>query len=180
MGGPVSTSLTVIGDGAPALIGALEHLPNVRIAEFGEVDDDYADRWIARTQAPYVVHDHDPLRHVASAWVEFFDDLATLDTLDLEVDRVLAKLGSDSTSMPDYYVILDPESLAPTWKHWWLGVLPEAAPTRVIPWSNQSGSFVRMLRRLPTGRPWPEPRTWLRGVARAVPDRVGTGGTSAS
>ena len=74
--------------------------------------------------------------------------------------------------MPDYYIVAEPESLSPTWKHWWLGVLPKAAPTRVIPWGAGSTPLAGVLRQLPTGRPWPTPEPWLRGVAWAVPDRV--------
>jgi hypothetical protein len=173
MAGPNSTTLVLVGEEAPTMIDALGHFANVRAATLTDATDDEVQRWISRTYAPYIVHDHDPLSHVASAWVEFFDDMTTLGTLDLEVDRALAALGSGTMSMPDYYVILDVEKLAPTWKHWWLGVLADAAPTRVILGSEPTFSLTRTLRRLPTGRLWPEPVSWLHRVARAVPDRIG-------
>ncbi|HAM26204.1 MAG TPA: hypothetical protein DCP11_05710 [Microbacteriaceae bacterium] len=173
MASPNSTTLVLVGEEAPTLIGALGRFANVRAATLADATDDEVQQWISQTHAPYVVHDHDPLGHVASAWVEFFDDLATLGTLDLEVDRALDSLDRGTMSMPDYYVILDTETLAPTWKHWWLGVLAEAAPTRIILGSEPTFSLARTLRRLPTGRSWPEPVSWLHRVARAVPDRVG-------
>ncbi len=33
--------------------------------------------------------------------------------------------------LPDYYLVLDPESWAPTRRHWYLGVLARSA--RVVP-----------------------------------------------
>ena len=38
---------------------------------------------------PYVVHDADPLEHVAAAWVELYEERATLGTLELEVETLL-------------------------------------------------------------------------------------------
>jgi hypothetical protein len=173
MGSPSSTTLVVVGDEVDAALRTLDGLANVRAAPLREVDDTDAARWQSSSQTPYLVHDRDPLEHVAAAWVEFFDDLATLGSLELEIERVLIALGQDAISLPDYYVVLAPEALTPTWKHWWLGVMPQASPTRVIPWSDSEASLARLLRRLPTGRPWPEPAPWLRGLTHAVPDRVG-------
>ncbi|MCU1557630.1 MAG: hypothetical protein JWN09_1625 [Microbacteriaceae bacterium] len=173
MASPNSTTLVLVGEEAPTIIDALGRFANVRAASLPDATDDEVQQWISQARSPYVVHDRDPLNHVASAWVEFFDDLTTLGTLDLEVDRAIASLGRGTTSLPDYYVILDAETLAPTWKHWWLGVLAEAAPTRIILGGDPTFSLARTLRRLPTGRSWPEPVAWLHRVARAVPDRVG-------
>jgi hypothetical protein len=168
-----STTLVVVGDEADAALTTLDSLANVRAAHLRAAPDADAARFTRSGGTPYLVHDRDPLEHVAAAWVEFFDDLATLGSLELEIDRVLMALGDDTLSMPDYYVVLAPESLPTTWKHWWLGVMPQASPSRVIPWSDSDESLARLLRRLPTGRPWPKPEPWLRGLTHAVPDRVG-------
>jgi len=173
MASPSSTTLVVIGDEADAALTTLDGLSNVRAARLRSVPDSDAARATLVGGTPYLVHDRDPLEHVAAAWVEFFDDQATLGSLELEIERVLVALGREAVALPDYYVVLAPESLAPTWKHWWLGVMPEASPTRVIPWSDSDASLVRLLRRLPTGRPWPAPEKWLRGLTHTVPDRVG-------
>lgn len=175
MASPSSTTLVVIGEEADAALTTLNGLTNVRAAHLRAVPDSDAARVISSGGTPYLLHDRDPLEHVAAAWVEFFDDQATLGGLELEIERVLVALGSDGIVLPDYYVVLAPESLAPTWKHWWLGVLPQASPTRVIPWSESDASLVRLLRRLPTGRPWPAPEEWLRGLTHTVPDQVGLG-----
>ncbi|RFA10159.1 hypothetical protein B7R54_13765 [Subtercola boreus] len=176
MGSPRSTTLVLVGQGSDRALGALGQLANVRASSFpdeSDISNEQVDRWVSQSDTPYVVHDRDPLGHVASAWVEFFDDQATLGTLDLEVDRAVAGLAAGELSLPDYYIIIQPETLAPTWKHWWLGVLPKAAPTRVIPWNEGQTPLSRVLRQLPVGRAWPNPDPWLREVARSVPDRIG-------
>jgi hypothetical protein len=177
MAGSRSTTIVLVGSDAPAAadaLVALGRLANVRAAALARSSEEEASRWLAQSYAPYVAHDRDPLVHVASAWVEFFDDLTTFDTLDLEVSRALDAFERGRLTMPDYYIVMEPEALPPTWKHWWLGVLPQAAPTRVIPWSEDGPvSLARVLRTLPTSRQWPQPGPWLHGVAHSVPDRIG-------
>ena len=178
MEAPASTTLVVVGDEATSAIHALEGYANVRATTFDEASDDDVARWSAAAGTPYLVHDRDPLGHVAAAWVEFFDDQSTFGVLELEIDRAVEAIERHAISVPDYYVVLQPESLPVTWKHWWLGVLATESPTRVIPWPQADDSLVRLLRRLPTGRAWPDMESWLPRVVGAVPDRVGLPGTS--
>jgi hypothetical protein len=179
MEAPASTTLVVVGDEATSAIHALEGFANVRAATFdGASSDDEVARWSAAAIAPYVVHDRDPLGHVAAAWVEFFDDQSTFGVLELEIERALEAAERHAISVPDYYVVLHPEDLPTTWKHWWLGVLASASPTRVIPWPAADDSLARLLRRLPTGRAWPDVESWLPRVVGAVPDRVGLPGSA--
>jgi hypothetical protein len=173
-----STTLVVVGDEATSAIHALEGFANVRAASFEGASDDEVTRWSATAVAPYVVHDHDPLGHVAAAWVEFFDDQSTFGVLELEIERAVEAAERHAISVPDYYVVLHPEDMPMTWKHWWLGVLASESPTRVIPWPRGDESLARLLRRLPTGRAWPDVESWLPRVVGAVPDRVGLHGSS--
>ncbi|MFF2371169.1 hypothetical protein [Agromyces sp. NPDC058110] len=173
MEAPGSTTLVVVGDEASQAIRSLERLANVQAASLSEASDDEVARWQASSSAPYVVHDHDPLGHVAAAWVEFFDDQSTFGVLELEIERAMDAAGRRAISVPDYYVVLHPEVLPVTWKHWWLGVLASESPTRVIPWPSADASLASLLRRLPTGRAWPEVASWLPRVPMSVPDRVG-------
>ncbi|WP_173921545.1 hypothetical protein [Agromyces sp. Marseille-P2726] len=177
MEAPASTTLVVVGDESTSAIHALEGYANVRALAFDGIPDDEVARWSATADAPYFVHDHDPLAHVAAAWVEFFDDQSTYGVLELEIDRAVEAAERHEITVPDYYVVLHPEDLRPTWQHWWLGVLASAAPTRVIPWPDADDSLARLLRHLPTGRAWPEMESWLPGVVGAVPDRVGLPGS---
>ncbi|QAY71973.1 hypothetical protein ET445_00130 [Agromyces protaetiae] len=189
-----STTLVVVGEEAPTAIRSLHRYANVRAASFHDPagaqepadasrrplpsDADVA-RWSAGATTPYLVHDHDPLAHVASAWVEFFDEQATLEVLELEIARAVEAAGRRLIAVPDYYVVIHPEALPPTWRHWWLGVVAGASPSRVIPWDDaDDGSLARLLRRLPTGRAWPEVEEWLPGVPMQVPDRAGLGGAA--
>ena len=175
MEAPSSTTLVVVGDETTSAIHALEGFANVRAASLSDASDAEVARWSSGSAAPYVVHDHDPLAHVAAAWVEFFDDLSTYGVLELEIARALEAAGRHELDVPDYYVVIHPESLPVTWKHWWLGVLASASPSRVIPWPDADASLAQLLRRLPTARAWPEVGAWLPTVAAAVPDRVGLG-----
>ncbi|WP_139417926.1 hypothetical protein [Agromyces laixinhei] len=175
MEAPASTTLVVVGDEAASAIHALHGFANVRTESFEGASDDEVTRWSTTANAPYLVHDHDPLGHVAAAWVEFFDDQSTFGVLELEIDRAVEAAGRRAISVPDYYVVLHPEELPITWRHWWLGVLASEAPIRVIPWP-EAASLAGLLRHLPTGRPWPEVESWLPRVVGAVPDRVGLPG----
>jgi hypothetical protein len=175
MEAPASTTLVVVGDEATSAIHALEGFANVRALAFDGIPDDEVARWSATADAPYLVHDRDPLAHVAAAWVEFFDDQSTYGVLELEIDRAVDAAERHAISVPDYYVVLHPEALPTTWKHWWLGVLAAESPSRVIPWPDADESLAGLLRHLPTGRAWPDVESWLPRVAAAVPDRVGLG-----
>ncbi|WP_394550694.1 hypothetical protein ACDF64_09415 [Agromyces sp. MMS24-JH15] len=173
---PVSTTLVVVGEEAASAIRSLERFPNVHAATFSELSDAsdaQVARWSAAGDRPYVVHDRDPLAHVAAAWVEFYDDLSTYEVLELEIERAVEASTRRAMHVPDYYVVLHPETLPVTWKHWWLGVVAVASPTRVIPWPDADESLAPLLRRLPTGRAWPKVDAWLPTVPGQVPDRVG-------
>jgi hypothetical protein len=174
MGSHIGTVISIIGETSGAIIRDLSALPSVT-AITGADESEAAER-IRASDATYVVHDSDPLAHVASAWVEFYDDRSTIGVLDLEVDSALASLSNGESRMPDYYVVLEPQHIEGTWKHWWLGVLASAAPTRVLPREADAATIRRTMRSLPAGRPWPEPRAWLRDVQFAVPDRIGLAG----
>lgn len=181
MEAPGSTTLVVVGDDAATAIRSLEHSANVSALAFGrelEASDAEVARWSQTATTPYLVHDRDPLAHVAAAWVEFFDDQASYGVLELEIARAVAAAAHHEFRVPDYYVVIHPETMPVTWKHWWLGVLAAASPARVIPWPDAEEPLVPLLRRLPTGRAWPDATRWLPSVATAVPDRVGLSGAA--
>ena len=176
MEAPGSTTLVVVGEESATAITALDGLANVESATFLDATDAEIAKWSATSAAPYVVHDRDPLGHVASAWVEFFDDRATLETLQLEIALTVRAAARHEISVPDYYVVLRPETMPTTWMHWWLGVLAQASPTRVIPWPDADVPIAELLRKLPTGRAWPDVERWLPRVVTSIPDRVGLPG----
>ncbi|BDZ50302.1 hypothetical protein GCM10025867_25430 [Frondihabitans sucicola] len=105
--------------------------------------------------------------------MEFYDDRASLGTLELEVSLALSAFAAGERVMPDYYVVLDPESIEGTWRHWWFGALGSHAPRRVVPQPSAPGAVRRLLRQLPQAPGWTAPREWLPGLPFVVPDRVG-------
>src|SRR3546814_111474 len=155
----------------------LEGLPGVETLSLHGTEPALAARRIAAASAPWIVHDADPLEHVASAWVELYEERATLGTLEVEVEAVLAHFEAGRAIMPDYYIGLDPDHADTTWRHWWLGALGHRAPRRILPaaapTTPRDAALKRLLTSLPTSRPWPEPSAWLPGLAFDIPDRVG-------
>jgi hypothetical protein len=167
------TVVALVGDESRELIAELGALRNVDAFAVADGDEAEASRHISHSHASYVVSDSDPLAHVGAAWVEFFDDRVTLETLLFEAEAAADALRAGRAQLPDYYLVLDPESVEGTWRHWWFGALSRKAPTRVLPVGSSVGEVRRQLRRLPTGRPWPaEYGEWLGNLPFEVPDRL--------
>lgn len=169
---PRATVVALVGSDSDVLLGGLADLPAVHALSLREAGPADATRAVAAASRPYVVHDADPLEHVAAAWVELFEERATLGTLEVEVETLLALFAAGDALMPDYYVVVGPETIEGTWRHWWLGALAHRAPSRVLPVEASAGAVRARLRALPASRPWPDPG-WLRQVQFDIPDRVG-------
>ncbi|WP_106815308.1 hypothetical protein [Microbacterium timonense] len=170
---PRPTVVALVGADSDGLLTGLADVPALVALSLREAEPAVAAHLVASASTPYVIHDADPLEHVAAAWVELYEERATLGTLEIEVDTLLSLFASGEAVMPDYYVVAGPEAIEDTWRHWWLGALAHHAPSRVLP-VEASGSALRArLRALPASRPWPEPSSWLPQVHFAIPDRVG-------
>lgn len=170
---PRSTVVALVGAESDELLTGLADVPALVALSLREAEPAVAAHLVASVAMPYVVHDADPLEHVASAWVELYEERSTLGSLEAEVDVLLTLFASGEAVMPDYYVVAGPEAIEGTWRHWWLGALAHRAPSRVLP-VEASGSALRArLRSLPASRPWPEPSSWLPRVQFDIPDRVG-------
>lgn len=175
--GATGTVVAIVGGESADAIATLEGMPGVETLSLRDADPATAARRISACSTPWIVHDADPLEHVAAAWVELYEERATLGTLEIEVETALAHFEEGTALMPDYYIVLDPDAADGTWRHWWCGALGFRAPRRVLPASTPSMPGDRAMRRLltalPTSRPWPEPTSWLPGLAFEIPDRVG-------
>ena len=123
-----------------------------------------------RTTAPYAVHDADPLAAVAEAWIRRFDGLAPGGELEVAVAATLGRWRARSLELPDYYLVIDPEGWDPTRRHWYLGYLAAAAPSRVV---AAGSDLLATIGHLGAGRWWPELDRLLDGVDLVVPDRAG-------
>lgn len=169
-----STVVVVAGEEAAKVVSGLDGLHNVRAVTRGERAPDDVAEVVNRSMATYVVHDTDPLGAVGTAWADLFDGTAPVGGLEVAIETALAALRSDRLVLPDYYIVLNPDELPVTRRHWWLGVLAGAAPARVVPAQASVTAVTDVLGRLSSGRWWPEDvETWLRGLPRAVPDKVG-------
>lgn len=170
---PRSTVVALVGGDSDDLLAGLHGLPALLALPLHGVEPAEATRALATATTPYVVHDADPLEHVAAAWVELYAEQATLGTLEVEVDTVLAQFDAGVAVMPDYYIVIGPAAIEGTWRHWWLGALAHRAPSRVLPVEASEAALRARLRALPASRPWPEPAEWLPRVHFDIPDRVG-------
>jgi hypothetical protein len=125
--------VAVAGERAADVIADLRRAQNVRAVVRGERSTAEVTDLIARATATYVVHDADPLAEVGDAWVDFFDGAAPTGRLEVATEEALTALRTDRALLPDYYVVLDPDDLPVTRRHWYLGVLADAAPASPRP-----------------------------------------------
>ncbi len=165
--------VVVAGERAEEIVAGLGALHNVR-ALSGERTPAQLAAAIGAASATYVVHAADPLAPVRDAWTAFFDQAAPHGGLEVAIESVLGGLVSGDLVLPDYYVVLDPEAMPATPRHWWLGVLAGTAPARVVPAEASVAAVREALAHLSAGRWWPaDLRGWLRGLPRVVPDQAG-------
>jgi hypothetical protein len=152
------------------------HAANVRVVE---TDHDLAplDRagvvWdqAQRTKSPYLVHDADPLAWVADAWTQRFAGHGPIGDLEIAVAETLSRWRRRALDWPDYYLVVDPEGLSPTRRHWFFGVLGSVAPNRVVS-VRPTGPTLDQLGLLHPGRWWPDLDRVLADVDRFVPDQT--------
>jgi hypothetical protein len=164
----------VAGDGADRVVAGLAGLHNVRAVIAGDRTPAEVTEIAARARATYVVFDADPLAQVRDAWVDYFDEAAPVGGLEVAIEGTIRSLRTEAALLPDYYIVLDPQDMPATRRHWWLGVLAGAAPSRVVPAAATADAVRAALASLVAGRWWPEPAdAWLRKLPRAVPDQVG-------
>jgi hypothetical protein len=131
-----------------------------------------------RTTTPYLMHDADPLAWVAEAWAQRFEGHGAAGDLEVAVAETLARWRARSLDLPDYYLVVDPEGIRPTLRHWFLGLLASAAPARVVT-GRPSLPVVDNLALLHTGRWWPDLDRILGDLDRVLPEQTGQLGTEA-
>lgn len=173
-----STVVALVGADASEATSELGSAANVR-AVVPDRDEPDLDRAVvawraARTSAStFVAHDADPLATVVDAWVALFDGRGARGDLEVAVAETLARWRAGSLELPDYYLVLEPDDLDTTRSHWFLGVLHERAPARVVPVAGTPDALRGALAQLRASRWWPEMDELLDGIERVVPDRAG-------
>jgi len=177
MQGITTTVIGLVGEQARACGQALQRAPNIRV----ELPDPAAPpleravaAWQAATSAhgPYLVHDADPLDLVADAWVRRYDQQGPAGELEVALRETLARWRARTIELPDYYLLLDPQSWGETRRHWYLGLLARAAPVRVVPAEADADRLQARIATLASGRWWPELDRLLADVERLVPDQL--------
>jgi hypothetical protein len=172
-----TTVIGLVGEQARARAKGLEGAANIRV-ELPEPAASPLERaaaaWQAATsaQAPYLVHDADPLALVADAWTRRFDGQGPVGELEVAIGDILARWRARTIELPDYYLVLDAESLGATRRHWYLGVLHRAAPSRVVPADATADKLRATIGNLASGRWWPDLDRLLADVDRVVPDQL--------
>jgi hypothetical protein len=174
-----TTVVVLVGPGAAATLRTIEEAANVRVLH---LDDEASqlDRAVAATgqaagaHIPYLVHDADPLALVADAWARYFDGAGPIGELEVAVSDTLARERAGALELPDYYLVVDPERLDATRRHFWLGLLHRDASARVVPVDPRPASVLAALGTLTPGPWWSPMGEILAGIEREVPDLVGT------
>src|SRR5437870_1910813 len=154
-----TTVVVLVGPGTATLLQMLEDAANVRVLH---LDDNSSplDRAVAATRQaggahiPYLVHDADPLARGVDAWARYFDEAGPIGELEVAVSDTLARARTGALELPDYYLVLDPERLEATRRHFWLGLLHRNAPARVVPVEPDPASVLTALGTLTPGRWW--------------------------
>ncbi len=172
-----TTVVALVGERAPQCLEALRQVANVRVVRPDPQDAPLrraaaAYRAAAGIHAPYLAHDADPLGPVADAWIRWFDQQGPTGELEVAVSETLQRWRADTIALPDYYLVLDADSWSATRRHWYLGFLHRAAPSRVLPAAGSAGAVSSRLSQLTSGRWWPDLDRLLADVDRVVPDRV--------
>jgi hypothetical protein len=173
-----TTVVALVGERARSGVEALGRAANV-VAHVADPDrtalERAVDAWAvaARTHSPYFVHDADPLTAVADAWVRRYDEEGPVGELEVAVTETVARWRARSIELPDYYLVLDAETWGPTRRHWYLGVLHDAGPARVVPAIGDPLVLADTLAHLSAGRWWPDVDRLLDGIDRVVPDQIG-------
>jgi hypothetical protein len=88
------------------------------------------------------------------------------------VRETLGRWRARVIELPDYYLVLDPGSWGATRRHWYLGLLHRAGPSRVIPVDGTADQVQASIATLGSGPWWPELDRLLAEVDRVVPDQV--------
>jgi hypothetical protein len=132
-----------------------------------------------RTSTPYLIHDADPLAWVADAWARRFEAAGTAGDLEVAMAETLARWRARSLDLPDYYVLTDPERFSPVLRHWFLGLLGSAAPSRVVT-ARAGAPVIERLADLRPGPWWPDLDRVLAGIDRVLPEQLGGSGTPSS
>jgi hypothetical protein len=171
-----TTVVALVGEPARACMDALGQAANVATVR-PDATAPPLERAVAawqaatRTHTTYLLHDADPLAAVADAWARRFDveQPGPAGDLEVAVAETLGRWRARAIELPDYYLVLDPETWEATRRDFYLGVLHRAAPHRVVPVTGTPEQVGAQLGGLRSGRWWPEVDRLLDGIDQVMP-----------
>jgi hypothetical protein len=152
-----TTVVVLVGPGTGSVLPVLEGASNVRVLPFDDVDASPLDRAV-----------------VADAWTRYFNGTGPIGELEVAVSETLARARTGALELPDYYVVVAPEQLDATRRHFWLGLLHRDASARVVPVDPDPTSVLAALGTLAPGRWWSPLDDLLGDIEHEVPDQIGT------
>ncbi len=118
----------------------------------------------------YFVHDADPLALVADAWIRLFEGSGPIGEVEVAVAETLARFRAQTLELPDYYLVAGGDSMTPTRRHWYFGLLHDAVPMRVVPVPTATSGIVDALEPLAATRWWPPAAQLLDRIEHRAPD----------
>jgi hypothetical protein len=169
-----ATVVCVIGTDAAGLLRGIS-AANVSVASIAADLDPLERAQAATTSATrvtsrYFVHDADPLASIANAWTRLFDGEGPIGEVEVAVSATLSRARAGSLELPDYYVVTEADTMAPTRRHWFFGVLHGAAPQRVVPAGHGPHDVLDALGTLRPGRWWPPLDELLDRIEQRAPE----------
>ncbi len=90
------------------------------------------------------------------------------------VAETAARWRARSLELPDYYLVVDSQTMTATRRHWYFGVLHGAAPSRVVPVTDAAGALIGALDDLRPTRWWPKLPELLDRIEHRSPESLET------
>lgn len=129
-------------------------------------------RAVLGAHTTYLVHDDDPLGDVADAWTRLFEESGPIGELEVAAAETVARWRAGTTELPDFYLVTGVDDLTPTRRHWYFGVLHDAAPRRIVPVDPSAEAVLGALESLAPGPWWPPVDRLLDGIEHRAPELV--------
>jgi hypothetical protein len=172
---PFTSVVAAVGHVTDDVLAALARAVNVRVVQLEEPDPMIravrAWEQCRSSSRTFTVHDADPLSVVRQSWSDWFSGTAPHGTVEIARSDALARFRAGTVDLPDVYLVVGAADLAEHDRHWYLGVLHDAAPSRVIPTTTEPHAALKALTSWTSGRWWPTVESILDTIENRLPNR---------
>jgi hypothetical protein len=170
---PFTSVVAAVGTPNDEVFAALSAAVNVRVIRPNDTDPMIravrAWEQCRSGSRTFTVHDADPLATVRSAWTTWFQGKAAHGTIEVARADALARFRAGTVDLPDLYLVIGATDLDEHDRHWYLGVLHDAAPSRVLPTTTDPAAVLKALTAWTAGRWWPPIDDVLVGIEHRLP-----------